>query len=58
MQSEKIVELAIKAGCKVDEYENHYFISKSMEISVKLVIPKATYLLQQIVKFIIGQLGL
>ena len=58
MQSEKIIELAIKSGCKVDEYENHVCVSSTAEASFKVVFPKSTYLHDSLVEIIKKMLGL
>ena len=58
MSTEKIVELAIRLGYKVDEYENHICLSNDVEVSFKLVLPKATYIHETIVEFVKKMLGL
>ena len=57
MQSEKIIEFAMKSGYTVDEYENHVCISSTAEVSCKMVIPKSTYLHDSIVEIIKKMLG-
>lgn len=52
MESNKLIEIAIKRGYEVNEFEYHYSIRSSWEFDVVVTLPKATYLSNTIVNFI------
>ena len=52
MESKKLIEIAIKHGHEVIEFENHYSIRSHWEFDVIVTLPKATYLTSTIVDFI------
>lgn len=52
MGSKKLIEIAIKRGYDVNEFENHYSICSSWELNVIVTLPKATYLCGTVVDFI------
>lgn len=52
MESKKLIEIALKHGHEVNEFEHHYSIRSFWECDVVVTLPKATYLSSTIVDFI------
>lgn len=57
MNTQDLIRVACNAGCEVVEYENHYCVKRTFEISVTVTIPKAKELLVELVEKIRELLG-
>ena len=58
MSSQQLVELAIHSGCEVIDYGSHFYVRKSVDVSVSVTIPNVAYLAAQLVAKIRAVLGL
>lgn len=52
MQSDRLIEIILHSGYDVSEYENHYCVSTTIDLSIKVTVPKATYLCKPLVELI------
>lgn len=58
MTPQELVSIAVEAGCEVIEYEDHFCIRKTLNVSVVVTIPKVKLLVAQLVDKIKSALGL
>ncbi len=49
MNGNKLIEIIIQSGYRVEEYENHYSVSGQELVSVVVTVPKATYIVKTVV---------
>lgn len=50
MSSQQVVDLAIKAGCDVVDYGDHYCIKRAVEVSLVITMPNVTNLAAKLVE--------
>lgn len=58
MTPQELVSIAVKAGYEVVEYEEHFCVRKTLDISVVVTVPKVKLLVAQLVDKIKSALGL
>ena len=58
MQTQQLISMSINAGCEIVEYDTHYCVRKNVDVSIVVTIPKAAYLVMQLVEKIKTTLGL
>lgn len=58
MSSQEIISIAVKAGCEVIDYGDHYCVRKKLDVNIVVTIPKMTYLVAQLIEKVKTTLGL
>lgn len=58
MKPQELISLAIRSGCEVIEYDDHFCIRKSLDVNVIVTVPKVAHLVTQLVEKIKNTLGL
>lgn len=58
MDSQQIVDLAIKAGCEVIDYGDYFCIKREVEVSLVITLPNVVNLAAKLVEKIKELLGL
>ena len=58
MSSQEMISLALKAGCEVTEYDDHYCVKRTLDVSVVVTFPKVAVLVRELVAKIKDTLGL
>lgn len=50
MSSQELIKIITKAGYQIEEYEEHYCVTGTVECSVVVTIPKNSHIIPELVK--------
>lgn len=50
MSSQELIKIITKAGYQIEEYEEHYCVTGTVECSVVVMIPKSPHIIPELIK--------